>query len=59
MAGTSGSIAYLRHMAERCRRAAEDRQGEDARYLVEIAERCEERLAEQERAAEMVASEED
>ena len=59
MAGTSGSIAYLRHMAERCRRAAEDRHGDDARYLVEIAESCEERLAEQERAAEMVASEED
>jgi len=59
MAGNSGSIAYLRHMAERCRQAAEGRQGEDARYLVEIAESCEERIAEQERAAEMVASEED
>ena len=59
MAGTSGSIAYLRQMAERCRRAAEDQRGEGARYLVEIAESCEERLAEQERAAEMVASEED
>ncbi len=59
MAGTSGSIAYLRQMAERCRRAAEGQQGEDARYLVELAESCEGRLAEQERAAEMVASEED
>jgi hypothetical protein len=59
MAGTSGSIAYLRQMAERCRRAAEDQRGEDAQYLVEIAEGCEERLAEQERAAEVVASEED
>ena len=59
MAGTSGSIAYLRHMAERCRQAAENQPGADARYLVEIAESCEERLAEQERAAEMVASEED
>jgi len=59
MAGTSGSIAYLRQMAERCRRAAEDQRGEDAQYLLEIAEGCEERLAEQERAAEVVASEED
>ena len=59
MAGTSGSIAYLRQMAERCRSAAEGQPGEDARYLVEIAESCEERLVEQERAAEMVASEED
>jgi hypothetical protein len=59
MAGMSGSIAYLRHMAERCRRAAEDQEGEEARYLVKIAESCEERLAEQERAAAMVASEKD
>jgi hypothetical protein len=59
MAGSSGSIAYLRHMAERCRRAAEGQRDDDARYLMEIAESCEERLAEQERAAEVVASEED
>jgi hypothetical protein len=59
MAGTSGSIAYLRHMAERCRRAAEGQPGDDAHHLLKIAESCEERLAEQERAAEMVASEED
>jgi hypothetical protein len=59
MAGTSGSIAYLRYMAERCRRAAEDQQGEAARNLMEIAASCEERLAEHEHAAEMVASEED
>lgn len=59
MAGTSGSIAYLRQMAERCRRAAEDRRGEEAHYLMEIAQSCEERLAEQEHAAEMIASEED
>jgi hypothetical protein len=59
MAGTSGSITYLRHMAERCRRAAEGQESDESRYLMEIAQRCEERLAEQERAAEMVASEED
>ena len=59
MAGTSGSITYLRHMAERCRRAAEGQDSNEARYLMEIAESCEERLAEQERAAEIVASEED
>ena len=59
MAGTSGSMAYLRQMAERCRRAAEGQDGNEARYLTEIAESCEERLAEQERAAEIVASEED
>ena len=47
------------HMAERCRRAAESQRGDEARYLMEIAQGCEERLAEQERAAEMVASEED
>jgi hypothetical protein len=53
-----GSIAYLRSMAERCRRAAQELSGEEARDLVEIAERCEERLAERQRVGELVASEE-
>jgi hypothetical protein len=54
-----GSVAYLRRMAERCRRAAEELSGDEARDLVDIAERCEERLAERSRASELVASEED
>ena len=54
-----GSIAYLRSMAERCRCAAQEVSGEEARDLVDLAERCEERLAERERASELVASEED
>lgn len=54
-----GSIAYLRSMAERCRRAAQELGGDEARDLVDLAERCEERLAERERADDLVASEED
>ncbi len=54
-----GSIAYLRSMAERCRHAAQELGGEEARDLVDLAERCEERLAERERADDLVASEED
>lgn len=54
-----GSIAYLRRMAERCRRAADELGGDEALELVDIARRCEERLAEQKRASELVASEED
>jgi hypothetical protein len=52
-----GSIVYLRRMAERCRRAAQELGGDEARYLVDIAERCEERLAEREWVSELVASE--
>ena len=51
-----GSIVYLRKMAERCRRAAQELSGDEARDLVDIAERCEERLAERQRIAELVAS---
>jgi hypothetical protein len=58
MSDHSGSIAYLRRMAERCRRAAEDREGEEARELLELAERCEERLAERSWAREVLAEEE-
>ncbi len=54
-----GSMVYLRRMAERCRRAAEELSGDEARDLVDLAERCEERLAERARASELVASEED
>lgn len=44
-------------MAERCRRAAQDLTGEEARALMEIAVRCEDRLAERERASDLVDSE--
>lgn len=54
-----GSIAYLRRMAERCRVAAQEMNAESARDLVDLAERCEERLAAHERASELVDSEED
>jgi hypothetical protein len=54
----SGSVAYLRRMAERCRRAAEDKRGEEARELLELAERCEARLAERAWASEVLAEEE-
>lgn len=54
-----GSIVYLRRMAERCRRAAAELTGEAAHDLVDLAERCEERLAERQHASELVASEED
>jgi len=54
----AGSIAYLRQMAARCRRAAQETSGAQARELVDLAERCEERLAERERASDLVASEE-
>jgi hypothetical protein len=55
----SGTIAYLRSMAERCRRAAEELHGEDAKYLVALAQDCEQRLAERRKAAQLIASEED
>ncbi|MGO8917934.1 MAG: hypothetical protein ACLQJR_18690 [Stellaceae bacterium] len=54
-----GSIAYLRRMAERCRSAAKELSGEEARDLVDLAQRCEERLADRARVSELVASEED
>ncbi|HWI27223.1 MAG TPA: hypothetical protein VN668_09660 [Stellaceae bacterium] len=57
MIGRSGSIVYLRQMAERCRRAAEETSGSEAAELVELAERCEERLAEHEHASEVLAEE--
>jgi hypothetical protein len=53
-----GSIAYLRQMAERCRRAAEEKSGAQAEELLELAERCEERLAEHARTSEVLAEEE-
>lgn len=59
MTDRPGSIAYLRSMAERCRRAAAELGGDEARDLVDLAERCEERLAERARASELVASEKD
>jgi hypothetical protein len=47
-------------MAERCRSAAEEsRSDKEALYLVELAESCEERLAERERAETILATEED
>jgi hypothetical protein len=58
MTDQSGSIAHLRRMAERCRSAAKEKSGAEARELVELARQCEERLAERERANELVASEE-
>jgi hypothetical protein len=59
MTDRPGSIVYLRRMAERCRRAAEELSGGDARDLVDLAERCEERLAERARVSAFIASEED
>jgi hypothetical protein len=46
-------------MAERCRRAAKELSDDEARALVDIAERCEERLAEHARTRELVVSEKD
>ena len=57
MSDHPGTISYLRNMAERCRSAARECRGEEARYLAALADDCEQRLAERERAAEMVASE--
>ena len=54
----SGSVTYLRRMAELCRRAAAEKSGAEAEELVELAERCEERLAERVRAGEILADEE-
>jgi hypothetical protein len=54
-----GSVTYLRRMAEQCRRAAQEKSGEEAWALVDLAQRCEERLAERARTSELVASEED
>jgi hypothetical protein len=60
MSNNSGTILYLRKMAERCRRAAEEsRSDEEAQYLVELAASCEERLADRERTETILASEED
>lgn len=53
----SGSITYLRRMAQRCRRAASEMSGEEAQELVDLAQRCEARLAERTRAAEVLADE--
>jgi hypothetical protein len=52
-----GSIVYLRRMAEQCRSAASEKSGEEAQELVELAERCEQRLAERERVSEALAEE--
>jgi hypothetical protein len=52
-----GSIVYLRRMAEQCRCAANEKTGEEAQELVALAERCEERIAERERAGEALAEE--
>jgi len=54
-----GSTAHLQRMAERCRRVAKELSDDEARALVDIAERCEERLAEHARTRELVASEKD
>ena len=59
MAGESGSITYLRSMAARCRRAAKEASGEEARELLALAESCEQRVSAREDAQELVASEED
>jgi hypothetical protein len=60
MSNNAGAILYLRKMADRCRRAAEEsRSGEEAQYLVELAQSCEERLAEREHAETILAMEED
>jgi hypothetical protein len=60
MSNNSGTIFYLRKMAERCRRAAEEsRSDKEAQYLVELAQGCEERLAERERAETILASQQD
>ena len=59
MSNNSGTISYLRKMAERCRRAAEEsRSDEEAHHLVELAESCEQRLADRERTEIILASEE-
>jgi hypothetical protein len=59
MSNNSGAIFYLRKMAERCRSAAEESSSDkEALYLVELAESCEERLAERERAETILATEE-
>jgi hypothetical protein len=52
-----GSIVYLRRMAEQCRSAASEKSGEEARALVDLAERCEQRLAERARVSEALAEE--
>jgi hypothetical protein len=57
MADQSGSIAYLRRMAQRCRHAAAEAKGAEARDLTSLAEHCEERIAERERALEVLAAE--
>jgi hypothetical protein len=57
MTDHSGTMTYLRQMAERCRRAAEEKVGDEARELLELAERCEARLVERARATEVIAEE--
>jgi len=51
-----GSVGYLRKMAERCRSAARELGGDEARELLELAQRCEERLSERARAGELAES---
>jgi hypothetical protein len=57
MTDQSGSIIYLRSMAQRCRRAAAEAKGAEARELTTLAERCEERIAAREHAMEVLAAE--
>jgi len=54
-----GSIAYLRQMAERCRHAARELDDAEAHELLALAECFEERLAERERADELVTYRQD
>ena len=59
MSNNSGTISYLRKMAERCRRAAEEsRSGEEAQSLVALARSCEQRLVDRQRTETILASEE-
>ena len=55
MADTSGSISYLRNMADRCRSAALQVGDEEARNLVAIASECERRLSERERVGKLLS----
>lgn len=57
MTDQSGSIIHLRRMAERCRRAAADAKGAEARDLTTLAEQCEDRIAQRERTLEVLAAE--
>jgi hypothetical protein len=55
MADSSGSISYLRNMADRCRSAALQASGEEARTLAAIASDCERRLSERERVGKLLS----